>query len=237
MSEAPHKVLSGGSEGSASSDIQSELRSKISQLEMQLMHCNQRSSLLEKEQKDTRERKERDEKRRDFVRSDSWSEEKILRIQSELSVPPCRHSIKGRVGHGSKFYEYLSGSVIIDNLNSVFGFNGWRDEYINTESKVIYTPANNPKGSNNFFVSAFDTCIITLRDGTRHEDSGDGSAEMGCLHSCIAKAKKQAKTDALKRAARKFGAFLGNNLYMDEGGKKFAPQDEASRQEMVSKQM
>ena len=67
------------------------------------------------------------------------------------------------------------------------------------------------------------TCIITLKDGTTRMDVGEGDGIMGNLHECVCKAKKQAFTDALKRAARKYGKFLGLGMSEVDGGKRNAP--------------
>jgi DNA repair and recombination protein RAD52 len=55
---------------------------------------------------------------------------------------------------------------------------------------------------------------VTLRDGTYHEDIGYGEME-NCKGKGAAfhKAKKEATTDALKRALRNFGNVLGNCIY------------------------
>jgi DNA repair and recombination protein RAD52 len=55
---------------------------------------------------------------------------------------------------------------------------------------------------------------VTLRDGTYHEDIGYGHIE-NCKGKAAAfeKAKKEAATDAMKRALRNFGNVLGNCLY------------------------
>jgi DNA recombination protein Rad52 len=54
---------------------------------------------------------------------------------------------------------------------------------------------------------------VTLKDGTCHEDVGYGIGEGNKKGMAIEKAKKQAVTDARKRALRMFGAALGNCLY------------------------
>ena len=55
---------------------------------------------------------------------------------------------------------------------------------------------------------------VTIRDGTFHEDIGYGHIE-NCKGKAAAfeKAKKEAATDAMKRALRTFGNVLGNCLY------------------------
>ena len=55
---------------------------------------------------------------------------------------------------------------------------------------------------------------VWLRDGASHEDIGYGKADNVKLKSDgLDKAKKEAVTDALKRALRNFGNLLGNCLY------------------------
>lgn len=53
-----------------------------------------------------------------------------------------------------------------------------------------------------------------LKDGTYHEDIGYGScANMPDRAAALEKAKKEAASDALKRALRLFGNGLGNCIY------------------------
>jgi len=55
---------------------------------------------------------------------------------------------------------------------------------------------------------------VTLRDGAYHEDCGYGSmANSRDKAAALEKCKKEAVTDALKRALRSFGNVLGNCLY------------------------
>lgn len=58
---------------------------------------------------------------------------------------------------------------------------------------------------------------MTLKDGTYHEDIGCGSIENAKSKAqAFEKAKKEAATDAMKRALRSFGNVLGNCLYDKE---------------------
>ena len=57
---------------------------------------------------------------------------------------------------------------------------------------------------------------VTLKDGTSHEDVGYGTAENPKKGAAIEKAKKEAVSDARKRALRLFGDALGNCLYDKE---------------------
>ncbi len=57
---------------------------------------------------------------------------------------------------------------------------------------------------------------ITLRDGSYHEDVGVGAQENKNKGTAIENAKKEAVSDARKRALRLFGNRLGNCLYDKE---------------------
>jgi hypothetical protein len=57
-----------------------------------------------------------------------WTAKELSKIKAELNVPPIKKQIKSRIGQGQKWYEYLTGSVVIQNLNTVFGVDGWSEE-------------------------------------------------------------------------------------------------------------
>ena len=100
-------------------------------------------------------------------------------------------------------------------------------QFKDIDLKQIYGPGNDPTGKGHYFMSCMATCVITLKDGTTRMDIGEGDGIMGNLHECVCKAKKQAFTDALKRAARKYGEFLGLGMAEDDGGKRNAPVSDA----------
>lgn len=54
---------------------------------------------------------------------------------------------------------------------------------------------------------------VTLRNGASQEDVGFGMGENRCRGAAIESAKKEAITDARKRALRLFGNALGNSIY------------------------
>ncbi len=61
------------------------------------------------------------------------------------------------------------------------------------------------------------TVRVCLSDGTFHEDIGYGSIENARTKSAaFEKAKKEAITDAMKRALRNFGTSLGGCFYDKE---------------------
>ena len=100
---------------------------------------------------------------------------------------------------------YLEGWKAIDLANEVFGFNGWSSSIVSLEKDFCDV---DEQGRVKIGVS----CImrITLRDGTYHEDVGNGAMEgVKSKGQAFQKAKKEAATDALKRTIKSFGKLLG----------------------------
>lgn len=128
-------------------------------------------------------------------------------IRSNLRKRLHPELLSTRTGFNNMKLTYLEGWQAIELANRIFGFNGWSSELksIDVESDVI---------NNRFFV--YVTCVarVTLKDGTYREDTGFGSAENQKIRGMAAeKARKEAATDALKRALRQFGNALGNCCY------------------------
>lgn len=103
--------------------------------------------------------------------------------------------------------DYLEGWHVINELNRVFGFDGWsytidlqRDALDRVEGKDQWAAAY--------------TCICTLKVGqVTRQDVGFGSGFAKGVGDAIEGATKEAVTDALKRAARTFGNIFGLALY------------------------
>ncbi|RCH90287.1 DNA repair protein rad52, partial [Rhizopus stolonifer] len=95
---------------------------------------------------------------------------------------------------------YIEGKTAINLANEIFGFNGWCSEIKDTTVDFVDVTS---EGRTNIGVSV--TIKITLKDGTFHEDIGYGSSENAKTKaSAYEKARKQAVTDATKRALRSF---------------------------------
>lgn len=125
----------------------------------------------------------------------SVHEEEVISTKLKQTIPDSL--IKKRAGPGGTKLSYISGGICLNNLNEVFGFNGW-------SSKVKKTDIFEKDGSYQVVV----LMQITLRDGTTRQDYGFGSSK-----NDIEKAIKEATTDATKRAAHQFGNYLGGQLY------------------------
>ena len=105
-----------------------------------------------------------------------------------------------------KYGDYVEGWHVIAEANRIFGFGEWSDEYTH---ELVSTEANS-KG--NHVVTYLAKCRVNVGGVTREGfGSGEGIAKMlGAAHEG---AIKEAETDALKRALRKFGNAFGLALY------------------------
>ncbi|ORX71843.1 hypothetical protein DL89DRAFT_265556 [Linderina pennispora] len=149
----------------------------------------------------------------DNIPNEPFSPDDTARIQIALSKKLGPEHISSRRGMGSTRLAYIEGWRIISIANEVFGFNGWRSNLFNM---VVDFVDVDPKTNN---VSIGLSCMVrvTLRDGTYREDCGYGIIE-NCRSKAQAfeKVRKEAVTDALKRAMRQFGNVLGNCIYDKE---------------------
>lgn len=106
---------------------------------------------------------------------------------------------------------YVESWKAIELANSIFGFSGWSSNIValtNDFTEEIGT------GSNlKYRVGATAIIKLTLKDGTFHEDVGYGMCESKIKGTAFENAKKEAVSDARKRALRLFGNALGNSIY------------------------
>ncbi|KAH7913309.1 Rad52/22 family double-strand break repair protein-domain-containing protein [Hygrophoropsis aurantiaca] len=112
-------------------------------------------------------------------------------------------------GGGPKL-TYAEGWKLINLANEVFGYNGWSSSVVNLHTDFLDSNEETRRCS----VGVSAIVRVTLRDGTFHEDTGYGAIENAKgKGAALDKCKKEAVTDALKRALRNFGNLLGNCLY------------------------
>ena len=106
--------------------------------------------------------------------------------------------------------DYLEGWHVINELNRTFGSGGWSDEINLVKDSVTL---EKDKDGNPQWQASY-TCICTLTAaGVVKQDVGFGSGFAKFIGDAIEGATKEATTDALKRAARKFGNVFGLALY------------------------
>jgi DNA recombination protein Rad52 len=136
----------------------------------------------------------------------SLTAEQTAMLQAPLDP---KHVVKPSGNFGPKG-DYLEGWHIINELNRVFGFDGW--SYTIDLMRDALTEGQDSKGNPQW--QAAYTCICTLRVGeVTRQDVGFGSGFAKMVGDAIEGATKEATTDALKRAARTFGNIFGLALY------------------------
>ena len=146
-------------------------------------------------------------------------EEPIKQLEEPLDH--TRVKIFGDNVGAKKGLSYLEGHDVIRELNTVFGFR-WNHEV--KELKLIdcrsYTTRNGKE-----MVQPYYTCTVEISVSVigsdrlpfyiSHDGVGGGSASMpeGNIAEAYEFAAKEAETDAIKRAAMKFGDRFGLALY------------------------
>lgn len=132
-------------------------------------------------------------------------------VFEQLEQPLPEHVIKHRPGPGGRQLRYISGKTAIDTANRVFGFGRWGYKVVSRSHELMQ---DEKKGT----VIEFYTADIELSVvGCAFPFPGDG---MGIVNSPTVesheKARKEATTDALKRALRHFGDQFGLCLYDED---------------------
>ena len=138
----------------------------------------------------------------------SWTEDEMTRIQHALKQNLSREDIAKRRGPGGTTLTYVEGWKVFEIANDCFGIDGWS---CCIKSLMLDYPPEKIDGK--YTVSATALVTVTLKNGTTHEDVGCGNGRDRNKFAAIESAKKQAVTDARKRALRLLGPRLGNCLY------------------------
>lgn len=127
-----------------------------------------------------------------------------------LNAPLDPKHVKKPSGSFGPKGDYLEGWHVINEMNRVFGFDGW--SYTIDLTRDALTEAADSRG--NMQWQAAYTCICTLTvAGVTRQDVGFGSGFAKGVGDAIEGATKEAATDALKRCARTFGNIFGLALY------------------------
>jgi len=133
--------------------------------------------------------------------------EQIKMLEAPLDP---KHVKKATAGNFGPKGDYIEGWHCINELNRVFGFDGW--SYMIDLSRDALEKGKDSKGNEQW--QAAYTCICTLTVGNvTRQDVGFGSGFAKGVGDAIEGATKEAATDALKRAARTFGNIFGLALY------------------------
>ena len=131
--------------------------------------------------------------------------------KDQLGIPlqlPVRWVSKG----GGRQFAYLSGESVIQELNNIFGYDGWESKLI----KHIHSVQNE---GGTFLVTAVCDIELTLhfegRPITRHGSAASShkSDSINGVDRAIHVAYTDSETTAIKRAARTLGSRFGLDLY------------------------
>lgn len=143
-------------------------------------------------------------------RISEYTADEIAILQQRLEKKLGPEYISARPGPSGTPVHYIGAEKVISLANDVFGFNGWSSSIQNIQ--VDYADEN--AQTNRITLGISVVVRVTLRDGTFHEDIGYGKIENAKgKGAAFEKAKKEATTDAMKRALRHFGNVLGNCIY------------------------
>eukprot|EP01134_Creolimax_fragrantissima_P002054 CFRG2054T1 len=139
--------------------------------------------------------------------SNALDKEEMERLDTLLSARLGPDYISYRPQGGSKV-AYLENHNVIQLANETFGFDGWCSSITSMNVDV------EEQTGRGWTVGVTATVRVLLTHlGTFHEDVGYGQAEnVKSRNQALQKAKKEAVTDARKRALRIFGNGLGNCL-------------------------
>jgi DNA repair and recombination protein RAD52 len=124
--------------------------------------------------------------------------------------------ISYRRGEGGRMLAYAEGHEVISLMNLIFGWDGWNSKVVS----LVTDYAGDGNGGK-WSVGVAATVRLTVQVGengkTREvfrEDIGYGTMENGPSRGkAMEKCRKEAVTDALKRAARQLGNATGGCLY------------------------
>lgn len=126
----------------------------------------------------------------------NWSLLRIGTLRSRLEAMQHRNDTKG-FRHNSNILDSLSSGQVYGLANEVFGYDGWSTTIMHYEEIL----ADFDEEKDRFSLRGQATVRIFLRDGFYHDHTGVGEAiNLPFKYMCYSKCKKQAATDATKRA-------------------------------------
>ncbi|XP_078588169.1 uncharacterized protein LOC144869115 isoform X2 [Branchiostoma floridae x Branchiostoma japonicum] len=137
----------------------------------------------------------------------TFTQEEHSAIQAALRQRLGREFISQRPGPGNQKLTYIEGHKAVALANEVFGYDGW------SVSVLVNTIDFVDERAGRYTVGAHSIVRVMLKNGASQEDVGYGAAEnVRSKTAAVEKARKEAVTDGMKRALRRFGNALGNCL-------------------------
>lgn len=131
--------------------------------------------------------------------------------QKMLDEKLKEHDIKERKGTGGKMLKYISGDYAISTANRIFGFGKW--------GYRVLSKAREQVGDEEFYTADIELYVIGCPFPFPGEGVGTVKRAQGAAYATVEqheKARKEAVTDALKRALRHYGDQFGLSLYNED---------------------
>ena len=131
--------------------------------------------------------------------------------RKQCEQPLSKEAVKTRDQGGQKL-SYVDGHYAVTRANEVFGYDGW--SYAVRDIREVYRGTKGP-GADANAILVFEAVVCVSAGGVTREDVGVGQCDASprALAQGIEKGRKEAVTDALKRALRTFGPSFGLALY------------------------
>lgn len=136
-----------------------------------------------------------------------FSSEIVEQLQAPLDVS----NIKFRSGGGGRQLKYIKGDTAIDAANRIFGFGQWGYKVVARSHETIQ---DEKKGVIDYYTADVELYVV----GAAFPFPGDGVGIVTAPYTVEMheKARKEAATDALKRALRHYGDQFGLSLYSED---------------------
>ena len=165
----------------------------------------------------------------------------VEQLKQELDPALLSHKKVGK-GESRRTVPFLEGSVVIEQLNRIFGFGAWSFGVLDAPQRQDVYCVDKTTGERQYIGCFYWSRghLDLLATGAFHEDVGVSVPRTEGQVGSHIEAFLGACTQALKRCAQHHGAQLGNNLRSDvlplqktEGtGRKEAAQDSSQVTEM-----
>lgn len=132
--------------------------------------------------------------------------------QEEMLREPLQaSSIKERKGFGGTMLKYIKADTAIDTANRIFGFGQWGYRVVGREHCAV---EDDKKGKIEYYTCDIELSVV----GSAFPFPGDGMGVVTYPYTIEMheKARKEATSDALKRALRHYGDQFGLCLYNED---------------------
>lgn len=139
--------------------------------------------------------------------SEGFSQAQREMLTASLDVNVIKH----RPGGNGKMLKYIKGDTAIDTANRIFGYGHWGYKVIGRSHEVI---EDEKKGRMEFYTADIELSVV----GAAFPFPGDGVGIVNAPYTVEMheKGRKEATTDALKRALRHYGDQFGLCLYDED---------------------